>query len=143
APRGPPGHRAGEPRRAARGLRRRRGSEAVSARPPLDAVVFDAGGTLIRLDFEWMSAAVTALGFALDPATLRRGEVEGRRRFDAARRTPLSAWTLESTEVPEDTRAYFGGMLEACGVPPAVIERALPQFLARQRGPGLWTCTAE
>jgi HAD superfamily hydrolase (TIGR01509 family) len=109
----------------------------------LDAVVFDAGGTLIRLDFEWMSAEVSALGFPLDAATLRRGEVQGRRRFDATRRTPLSSWTAGDGSVGDDTRAYFGGMLEACGVPSAVSERALTLFHGRQRGPGLWTRAVE
>jgi hypothetical protein len=50
------------------------------ARPALDAVVFDAGGTLVRLDFEWMAEAVTRSGVPLDAATLRRAEIEGRRR---------------------------------------------------------------
>src|SRR5258706_15512227 len=90
-----------------------------------------------------MGAEVARLGFPVDGTGLRRGGVDGRRRFDAARRTPLSAWTSGDGSVGDDTRAYFGGMLEACGVPAPVIELALPLFHARQRGPGLWTRAAE
>ena len=43
--------------------------------PPLDAVLFDAGGTLVRLDFEWMSAEVTALGFGLHHAAGQSPEI--------------------------------------------------------------------
>jgi putative hydrolase of the HAD superfamily len=116
----------------------------MADRAALEAVVFDAGGTLIRLDFEWMSATVSALGSPLGPDALRRGEIGGRRRFDAARRSPLSAWTHATDDaIAEDTRAYFGGMLEAAGVPARVAAGALPRFTARQRAGGLWTRPVE
>ena len=54
-------------------------------RPGLDAVLLDAGGTLVRLDFEWMAETVTALGAPVSAATLRRAEIEGRRRYDRIR----------------------------------------------------------
>ena len=41
-------------------------------RGALEAVVFDAGGTLVRLDFEWMAGALAALGLRTDVAGLRR-----------------------------------------------------------------------
>jgi len=108
-------------------------------RPTLDAVVFDAGGTLVRLDFEWMADAVAELNGAPDAETLRRAEVEGRRRYDASagqrRRAgepnpPLGAHG--------DIRAYFLGMLEAAGVAAGAREAAYPRFVARQTKPGLW-----
>ena len=105
--------------------------------PPLDAVIFDAGGILVRLDFEWMAETIGSLGHRVDAATLRRAEVEGRRRFDA------SGERAGAGEAPPlgkagDVRAYFGGTLEAAGVPAAVIEGMVDRMLARERDRGLW-----
>ncbi len=112
--------------------------------PALDAMVFDAGGTLVRLDFEWMSAEVSALGFALDARHLRRAEVEGRRRYDASRGRPAGPGeAAPPLGAQGDTLAYFGGMLEACGVPPQVARPALERFLERHAATGLWTRPVE
>jgi putative hydrolase of the HAD superfamily len=112
----------------------------VNPRPTLEAVVFDAGGTLVRLDFEWMSATVTALGASLDTATLRRAEVEGRRRFDESHGAPQPNGSLHPPLGSRgDIRAYFGGMLAACGVDPKTAGAALEAFEARHRTSGLWT----
>jgi HAD superfamily hydrolase (TIGR01509 family) len=111
----------------------------ANGRPALEAVVFDAGGTLVRLDFEWMASAVTALGHVLDPATLRRAEVEGRRRYDATVGGPPDP----AAETPPlgragDTHAYFAGMLRAAGVSESLIEPVVRRWDEEQRGPRLW-----
>ena len=54
-------------------------------RARLEAVLLDAGGTLVRLDFEWMAETVSALGAPVSAEALRRAEVEGRRRYDRSR----------------------------------------------------------
>jgi FMN phosphatase YigB (HAD superfamily) len=116
----------------------------MSARPPLEAVVFDAGGTLVRLDFEWMAATVSQLGYALDAPTLRRAEVAGRRAYDSS--TGHRAGPGEPAPPlgsRGSTEAYFTGMLAACGVPGAVADSALDAFLERQRDLGLWMKVAE
>ena len=118
----------------------------MSARARLEAVVFDAGGTLVRLDFEWMSAWLAERGHAVDAATLRRAEVEGRRRYDAS--AAFDAHRADDVADPPlgragDTRAYFGGTLAAAGVGPALVEQALAAFLARQEREGIWTRAAE
>ena len=105
-------------------------------RPRLEAVVFDAGGTLVRLDFEWMAEALSDLGVSTDAAALRRAEVEGRRGYDASRRADGIAGPLGG---PGDIRAYFGGMLASVGVPAARIAEGLERLIARERGAGLWT----
>jgi len=104
---------------------------------PLEAVVFDAGGILVRLDFEWMSGAVAELGHAVDAATLRRAEVEGRRRYDASGGL-AGAEAAPPLGKAGDVRAYFGGMFAAAGVPAGVIDAAVERLLARERERGLW-----
>ena len=39
----------------------------MAERPMLEAVLFDAGGTLVRLDFEWMSEMLGTLGLRVTP----------------------------------------------------------------------------
>lgn len=61
----------------------------AAARPELAAVVFDAGGTLVRLDFEWLASMLAELGVETTPDELRSAELAGRRRYDAlAARSP-------------------------------------------------------
>jgi putative hydrolase of the HAD superfamily len=114
----------------------------VAERPRLEAVLFDAGGTLVRLDFEWMSELLRSYGLIIAPGTLRRAEVAGRRRYDASftaearQPNPDEPHPLGSRG---DTRAYFAGMLEAAGVPGEHIEPALLAFAERHRMTGLWT----
>jgi len=112
----------------------------MTDRPLLDAVLFDAGGTLVRLDFEWMAEKVSAPGPPLDATTLRRAEIEGRRAYDASRgRTPQPGEPSPPLGSLGDTRAYFNGMLEELAVPKAVRERALAAFFEHHDETGLWT----
>jgi putative hydrolase of the HAD superfamily len=104
----------------------------VSERPALEAVVFDAGGTLIRLDFEWMAADLAAHGFTTDAEALRTAEVEGRRAYDASVRPTADA------AARGDVRAYFGGMLRAAEVPEPMVAAAVDRLLERERSSGLW-----
>ena len=106
----------------------------MSARPGLEAVICDAGGTLIRLDFEWMAADVSSHGFAVEPATLRKAEVAGRRAIDASARPA----TPGGPAPRGDIRAYFGGTLAAAGVPESLRPQAIDRFLAREQSSGLW-----
>jgi putative hydrolase of the HAD superfamily len=117
----------------------------VADRPRLDAVLFDAGGTLVRLDFEWMSATLRGMGHEVEAAALRRGEIAARRAFDRAFDLPPPPVAEGEPRLGErgDTRLYFQVILEAAGVPPALVGPALERFFARQLGPGLWTRPAE
>lgn len=109
-------------------------------RPTLEAVVFDAGGTLVRLDFEWMAEAVAEVDGAPDAATLRRAEIEGRRRYDAsAGRRQRAGEPHPPLGTHGDIRAYFIGMLEVAGVPASAREAAFERFRVRHDGPGLWS----
>ena len=112
----------------------------MAERPVLDAVLFDAGGTLIRLDFEWMSAKLEGFGLRLDPPVLRRAEIGGRRGYDAARERAMArAASGESAGSPwGDSQAYFGGLLDAAGVPREQTAAILEAFETRNREHGLW-----
>ena len=112
----------------------------MSERAPLDAVLLDAGGTLVRLDFEWMAETVSTLGARVTPEALRRAEVEGRRRYDRSGEVaPAPGEPGPPLGKAGDIRAYFGGMLEAASVGRSVVAAALERFERRQADTGLWT----
>jgi putative hydrolase of the HAD superfamily len=96
----------------------------MSDRPTIAAALFDAGGTLVRLDFEWMAESIRSLGHEIAAGSLRRAEVQGRLRFDASDR---------ATILP-----YFEGTLEAAGVPQPLVPAVLETWSERQRAVGLW-----
>jgi HAD superfamily hydrolase (TIGR01509 family) len=113
-----------------------------SVKPVLEAVVFDAGGTLVRLDFEWLSEMLAELGVSASAAELRRCEVQGRRRYDSLAgrfpRTPASGPHPALGSVGP-TQAYFSGMLEGVGCRHPVLEEALERMRLRQTPPSyLW-----
>ncbi len=111
----------------------------------LEAVIFDAGGTLVRLDFEWMSETVRGLGHDVDAEALRRSEVAARKAFELAFDEPPPAAVAGEPRLGErgDTRLYFRVIFEAAGVPPALVGVVLERCFERQAGPGLWTRRAE
>jgi len=109
-------------------------------RPELEAVVFDAGGTLVRLDLEWMSEMLAELGVPATFEELRRAEVHGRRRYDSlashSPRTPALGLHPPLGSVGP-TLAYFSGLLEAVGCRHPVLEEALERNKQRQEAPSL------
>lgn len=114
--------------------------DLTAARPEIEAVVFDAGGTLVRLDFEWLSEMLAGLGVTASAADLRRAEVQGRRRYDSQAgrvpRTPALGLHPALGSVGP-TQAYFSGMLEAAGCRHPLLEEALEHIRQRQRAPSL------
>jgi len=114
----------------------------VGERPPLEAVLLDAGGTLVRLDFEWMAETLASLGASADPAELRRAELEGRRRYDSSRGLG-AAHDEPHAAANGDIDAYFRGLLDAAGVAPSLRDQALERFFERDARVGLWRRPAE
>lgn len=107
----------------------------MAEHPALEAVLFDAGGTLVRLDFEWIAGMLAALGVHASVDELRHAEVIGRRRYDGAARGPRPLAEGEAHPPLGSTapiEAYWGGMLEAVGCRHPVLEEALAQMHARQ-----------
>ena len=121
--------------------------ERAATRPELEAVVFDAGGTLVRIDFEWLSHMLAELGVTASPDEVRRAEINGRRRYDAhAGRAPNTPATGSHPPLGSvgPSRAYFSGMLEAAGCRHPLLEEALERVLERQKPPSfLWARPVE
>jgi putative hydrolase of the HAD superfamily len=106
----------------------------MSTLPRLEAVICDAGGTLIRVDFEWIARDLEKHGFPTDAAALRRAEIAGRRAYDAS----IAAAPSDAPQPRGDQRAYWGGTLEAAGVPEALRAAAIDRLIACEKDRGLW-----
>ena len=106
----------------------------MSERPPLDAVVFDAGGTLVRLDFEWITEMLAELGAPATTDALRHAEIQGRLLFDATMglQAVPPAWREGPAATLAPLHAYWGGMLEAASCRGAQLEEGLKRMEARQ-----------
>jgi putative hydrolase of the HAD superfamily len=114
----------------------------MAERPRLEAVLFDAGGTLIRLDYEWIGGTVRALGHEITTEALRRGEVMARRAFEKVFHLPPPEDEAAAAPVA-DHMLYFRVILEAAGVPQALVAPALERIERRNADPGMWTRAAE
>jgi putative hydrolase of the HAD superfamily len=100
----------------------------------LDAVLFDAGGTLIRLDYAFMRACAARRQQDVSDAALARGEAIVRREIDRR---------AAQTGGPRDRDAdrvamYFGGVLESAGVPREVAEAAAAELAEEHARSNLW-----
>jgi len=107
-------------------------------RPPrltaLDAVLFDAGGTLIELDYAFMAERARRHGVALDPHGLRRAEGAARRQID---RRALRRGGVEGTDEGRRFR-YFATLLEAAGVAGGRAAPIVEDLEAAHAADSLW-----
>lgn len=112
-------------------------------RPPplseLDAVLFDAGGTLVELDFAFIADCARQHGVAVEPHALRRGESEARRRID-----DRASQSGSVVDTDEDRRArYFAVLLEAAGVTPTEVAPIVAELDAAHADANLWRVAIE
>jgi putative hydrolase of the HAD superfamily len=79
----------------------------------LEAVLFDAGGTLVELDYAFIAGRARRRGVAVDPEALRRGEAAARRHLDGVARR------RGGVDEPDERRraSYLGRMMAAAGIP--------------------------
>lgn len=109
---------------------------AARARP-LRAVFFDAGNTLVRMDYAAIAAALGRLGVRVAPADVERAEWRARVRLDADLR---AAGPAGSTESRATAARYLSHVLDALGVRDAGVHAAMAAWRARFNPPaGLWT----
>ena len=100
------------------------------------AILFDAGNTLIRVDWAAVAAALARVGVSVAPEALRRAEWQARVRLD----TELLAPGVVSTESRDTTARYTGYVLEAAGVHDAAVHAAIIAWRRTYNAPvGLWT----
>jgi HAD superfamily hydrolase (TIGR01509 family) len=100
----------------------------------VDAVLFDAGGTLIRLDYAFMRACASRRSHEVSDAALARGEAVVRREIDRR-----EAQTDGPRERDADRVAlYFGAVLESAGVASAAAAAAAEEIAAEHARANMW-----
>jgi putative hydrolase of the HAD superfamily len=106
---------------------------------PLDAVLFDAGGTLMHLDYAWMARIARARGVELAEAALRRAEVASRHAIDAHARATGGVAGTDATR----REGYFSNLLRAAGVSRAQLGEILADLEAANATANLWRVPLE
>ena len=100
---------------------------------PLKAVIFDAGNTVMLINYGVVTESLAAEGFDVDEATVREAEYRARVRLD-----PILA-RRNSTEAPQIFQTYMQFVCEGIGVPwGAAAERALGRMAEYHRAHNLW-----
>jgi putative hydrolase of the HAD superfamily len=98
------------------------------------AIFFDAGNTLIHMDYVAIAGALTGHGVRTTAADVQRAEWRARVRLDAS----FTAGT--STESPDSGERYLRYLLDEVGVRDAATVAALSAWRRGYNAPiGLWT----
>ena len=100
----------------------------------VDAVLFDAGGTLLRLDHAFIAARARRGGHAVEPDRLWRAEAALRRVIDRRAARPGGLDDRDAGRV----LGYFGALLELAGVPRDVARRLNDEVSDAHREANLW-----
>lgn len=99
----------------------------------LKAIIFDAGNTVMLLNYGVLTEALAAQGFDVAEATAQEAEYRARVRLD-----PILA-RRRATEAPEIFRTYMRLICEELGAPGgAAAERALDRLTEYHREHNLW-----
>jgi putative hydrolase of the HAD superfamily len=100
---------------------------------PLKAVLFDAGNTVMLINYAVVVGALDAEGFDVEEAWVREAEYRARVRLD-----PILA-RRNSTEAPAIFRTYFRFVCEGLGVEwGTAAERAFQRIAQYNREHNLW-----
>ena len=117
------------------------GSVSATPRGPVRAIFFDAGNTLLRMNYPVIAATLASLGVFVSELSLQRAEWRARVRLDAD--LFASAAPRSSTESASTGERYLRYVLEGVGV---TDEATLAAVAAWRRGynppVGIWN-TAE
>jgi len=106
-------------------------------RVPLRAIFFDAGNTLVRIDYAAIAAALATHGVNTRADDLMRAEWRARVRLDA---DVFAAGEIASTEARTTHSRYLAYVLQGVGVEaPAVIDALDVWRRAYNQPLGLWT----
>jgi HAD superfamily hydrolase (TIGR01549 family) len=100
---------------------------------PVKAMLFDAGNTLLRMNYDVLAEQISARGVPIDAARVREAELRARVRLDAALAPGVS------TESRSTAGRYLRYLLEECGVTEEATVRALAEWRRTYNLPvGLW-----
>ena len=100
---------------------------------PLKAVLFDAGNTVMLINYAVVAEAFTEEGFDVEEAGVREAEYRARVRLD-----PILA-QRHSTEAPKIFQTYIRFVCEGLGMEwGAATERAFQQIAEYNRAHNLW-----
>lgn len=100
---------------------------------PLKAVIFDAGNTVMLINYGMVTEVLAAEGFDVDEAAVREAEYRARVRLDQI------LANRNSTEAPQIFQKYMQFVCENLEVPwGAAAERALHRLAAYHREHNLW-----
>ena len=103
----------------------------------IQAILFDAGNTLIRVDWAAVAAELATAGVRVDPETLCRAEWDARVRLDTDLFAPPGAFSTESRDT---TARYTQYVLEAAGVLDPALHARIAAWRRSYNPPiGLWT----
>ena len=98
----------------------------------IKAVFFDAGNTLLYLDYQYIQEQAAVEGISTAAESIKRSEYNSRRAVDAA----MAAGGLKDSDI---WPMYFSGILRGIGMNDAVrIERTLAGIRERNTYFGLW-----
>ena len=104
---------------------------------PLRAIFFDAGNTLVRIDYAAIAAALAAHGVSRSAEELMRSEWRARVRLD---RDVFAAGEIASTEARTTHSRYLAYVLEGVGVTDPAVVAAMDTWRRGHNQPvGLWT----
>lgn len=110
-------------------------------RPALRAVVFDAGNTLMHLDYAFIASVLAEHGHPRAPLDIRIAEYSAKAAIDrhlAPQGVPDSVegllWPAQQGEQP----SYFATLLHALGVPTGATQPILDALSAHNRERCLW-----
>lgn len=98
------------------------------------AVLFDAGGTLVHIDYQVFIDAAHAHGYRVDAYTIRRAE--------AAERIAIDRRSVESSGAIGDDGSrierYFRGLLATSEIPIDAVAQIANEVVASHRAENIW-----
>jgi putative hydrolase of the HAD superfamily len=101
----------------------------------LEAVLFDAGGVLVDLDYGYLRRLIEARRPAVSEAQLSRAEALSRKQINAAVQSGAS--------VAGSWRDYFHIILAEVGVPGVMHEEMIDSLWGAHQRVGLWTVACD
>jgi len=102
--------------------------------PEIDTVFFDAGGTLVHVDYDFVVELAAGEGVAIDRARMPHGDGAARLAVDRRLRRGGHADDSDDARVPH----YFEALLLGAGVAADAARALAPRIRAAHGAEGLW-----